>query len=56
VSLRVPLGHLTAVRPRRRAAVPSEDAEKIVALVSDQHRLAEVRKAYEMLRRVLEKA
>src|SRR5712691_6298208 len=28
VALKVPLGHLTDVRPGRRGAVPSEDAEK----------------------------
>ena len=53
VALQVPLGHLTDVRPGRRTAVPSQDAEKIFALVSGRHRPAEVRKAYEMLRRML---
>jgi transcriptional regulator with XRE-family HTH domain len=56
VALRVPLGQLTDVRPGRRAAVPSEDAEKIFALVSGRHRRAEVRRAYEMLRTMLDGA
>jgi transcriptional regulator with XRE-family HTH domain len=56
VALRVPLSTLTDVRPGKRAVVPSEDAEKIFALVSGRRRsAAEVRRAYEMVRRVLEK-
>ena len=55
VALQVPLGHLADVRPGRRVFVPSADAEKIFALVSDRHRPADVRKAYEMLRMRLEK-
>ena len=53
VTLQVPLGHLTDVRPGRRTAVPSRDAEKIFALVTGRRRPAEVRKAYEILRRML---
>src|SRR5881628_2223155 len=53
VTLQVPLGHLTDVRPGRRAVVPSQDAEKIFALVSARQRPADVRKAYEVLRRML---
>lgn len=53
VALQVPLSHLTNVRPGRRAAVPSQDAEKIFALVSGRRRPAEVRTAYEVLRRML---
>jgi hypothetical protein len=56
VSLQVPLGDLTDVRPGRRAVVPSEEAEKIFALVTGRHRPAEMRKAYEMLRRMLDGA
>src|SRR3981189_1328347 len=53
VALEVPLRHLTDVRPGRRAVVPSEDAEKIVALVSGKHRPVVVRRGYEGLRAVL---
>jgi transcriptional regulator with XRE-family HTH domain len=53
VALQVPLGHLTDVRPGRRAAVPSEAAEKIFALVSGRHQRADVRRAHEMLRKML---
>ena len=51
VALEVPLRHLTAVRPGRRAVVPSEDAEKIVALVSGKHRPVAARRAYEVCER-----
>jgi transcriptional regulator with XRE-family HTH domain len=34
VTLGVPLGHLTDVQPGRRKVVPSQEAEKISALVS----------------------
>ena len=53
VALEVPLRHLTDVRPGRRAVVPSEDAEKIFALVSGKHRPIAVRRAYEVLRAML---
>ena len=53
VALEVPFRHLTDVRPGRRAIVPSEDAEKIVALVSSKHRPAGLRRAYEVLRTML---
>lgn len=33
-ALAVPLGHLTDIRPGRRAVVPTQDAKRIVALVS----------------------
>jgi transcriptional regulator with XRE-family HTH domain len=52
-ALAVPLGHLTDVRPGRRAVVPSRDAERIVALVSGKRRAADVRRAYNMLRKML---
>src|SRR5260370_29659345 len=55
VALEVPLRHLTDVRPGRRAVVPSEDAEKIVALVSGKkHRPVDLRRAYEVLRTMLD--
>ena len=54
VALAVPLAHLSDVRPGRRAVQLSADAEKIVALVADGHRPAELRRAYEMLRALLE--
>jgi XRE family transcriptional regulator, regulator of sulfur utilization len=56
VALEVPLRHLTDVRPVRRAVGPSEEAEKIVALVSGRQRPADVRKAYEVLRAMLDGA
>ena len=54
VALQVPLTHLTDVRPGRRTVVPSKDTEQIFALVSGRHRPAELRKAYEMLRAMLD--
>src|SRR5262245_57407673 len=56
VALEVPLRHLTDVRPGRRAVVPSEEAEKIFALVSGRHRPVDVRRAYEVLRAMLTEA
>jgi transcriptional regulator with XRE-family HTH domain len=53
VALQVPLTHLTAIRPGRGIVVPSQEAEKIFALVSGPHRPTDVRKAYEMLRAML---
>jgi transcriptional regulator with XRE-family HTH domain len=54
VALEVPLTHLTDIQPGRRAAVPSEEAQKIFGLVSGRHRPADVRRAYEMLRAMLD--
>jgi XRE family transcriptional regulator, regulator of sulfur utilization len=54
VSLGVPLGQLTNVGRSRRAAVPSQDAEKIFALVSARHPTAKLRRAYNMLRKILD--
>src|SRR5436853_602102 len=56
VALEIPLRELTDVRPGRRAVVPSEDAEKIFALVSGKHRPVDVRRAYEVLRAMLSEA
>ena len=52
-ALRVPLGHLTDIRPGPRAVVPSEAAEAIFALVLGKHRQVDVRRAYETLRAML---
>ena len=56
VALKVPLTQLTDVRPGRRVVVPSNEAEKIFALISGRHRPADVRKAYEVLRSMLDGA
>src|SRR2546428_7385999 len=53
VALEVPLRHLIDVRPGRRAVVPSEEAERIFALVSARRRPADVRKALQVLRAML---
>lgn len=53
VALEVPLRQLTDVRPGRRAVVPSEEAEKIFALVSGHRRPRDVRRAHEVLRAML---
>ena len=55
VALQVPLRYLADVRPGNRAAVPSQDAERIFALVSGQHRRAQLRRAHEMVRSMLGK-
>ena len=55
-ALAVTLAHLTDVRPGRRVVAPSEDAEKIFALVSGRQRPDDLHKAYEVLRAMLEKA
>lgn len=52
VTLRVPLSVLTDVGTSPRA-VPHQDAEKIVALVLDRKRPADLRRAYEVLHRML---
>jgi transcriptional regulator with XRE-family HTH domain len=49
VALEVPLRDLTDVRDKT-GTVPSEEAEKIFALVSGRRRAEDVRKAYEVLR------
>ena len=53
VALEVSLRQLTDVRPGKRVVVPSEDADKIFALVSGKHRPVDVRRAYEALRAIL---
>jgi transcriptional regulator with XRE-family HTH domain len=52
VALEVPLRHLTDVRPGR-AAVPSEDAEKLFALVCAHRRPTDVRRALQVVRTML---
>ena len=49
-----PLRHLTDVRSSRRAVMPSEETEKIVALVSGRRRTNDARRAYEVLRALLD--
>ena len=50
VALEVPLRDLTDVRADKPSAVPTEDAEKIFALVSGRRRPEDVRKAFNVLR------
>ncbi len=52
-ALGVPLRLLTDVAAGRRATTPSEEAEKIFALVAGHRRPAEVRKAHQVLRAML---
>lgn len=52
VALRVPLSHLTNVGTSKRS-VPTREAEKILALVLDGRRPREMRRSYDVLRRVL---
>ena len=54
VSLGVALGQLTNVARSRRATVPSNDAEKIFALVSARHPAVKLRRAYNMLLKMLD--
>ena len=56
VALEISLRELTDVRADKPSAVPSEDAEKIFALVVGRRRPGDIRKAYRVLRAVLEKA
>lgn len=56
VALDVPLRSLTDIQPARRAQVPSEEVEKIYALVAGRRRPAELRKAHEVLRAMFGRA
>ena len=56
VALAVPLRELTDVRADRPSAVPTEDAERIFALVTGRRRPEDVRKAYHVLRALFDKA
>ena len=55
VALEIPLRDLTDVRDKT-TVTPTEDAEKIFALVSGRRRAEDVRKAYEVLRAMFGKA
>ena len=54
VALEVPLRDLTDVRERN--TVPSEEAEKIFALISGRRRPEDLRRAYEVLRAMFSRA
>jgi len=56
VALEIPLRELTDVRADKPSAVPSEDAEKIFALVSGRRRPADIRKVYRVLQAIFDKA
>ena len=56
VALDIPLRELTDVRADRASAVPSEDAEKIFALLAGSRRPEEIRRAYRVLQAIFSKA
>jgi len=56
VALEVPLRDLTDVRADKEKTVPSEEAEKIFALVTGRRRPEDIRKAYDVLRAMFGKA
>src|SRR5262245_3875661 len=56
VALEIPLRELTDVRADRQATVPTEEAEKIFALVSGRRRPEDVRKAYKVLQALFGRA
>ena len=56
VALEIPLRELTDVRADRQATVPTEEAEKIFALVSGRRRPDDVRKAYKVLQALFNRA
>jgi len=56
VALEIPLRELTDIRTDKPSAVPSEDAEKIFALVSGRRRSGDIGKAYRVLRAIFDKA
>ena len=56
VALDIPLRELTDVRADKPAAVPTEDAEKIFALVSNRRRPDEIRRAYKVLQAMFGRA
>ena len=55
VALKVPLRYLADVGPGKRVTVPSQDAERIFALVSGRHRRDQLRRAHEMMRSIFGK-
>ncbi len=56
VALEIPLRELTDVRADKPSAVPSEDVEKIFALVSGRRRPEDIRKAHRVLQAIFGKA
>jgi transcriptional regulator with XRE-family HTH domain len=56
VALEIPLRELTDVRADKSSAVPSEEAEKIFALVCGRRRPEDIRKAYRVLQAIFSKA
>lgn len=56
VALEIPLRELTDVRADKPAGVPSEEAEKIFALVSGRRRPEDLRRAYKVLQAVFGRA
>ena len=56
VALEIPLRELTDVRADRSTTVPSEEAEKIFALVAGRRRPEDVRKAYKVLQALFGRA
>src|SRR5262249_7006421 len=56
VALEISLRGVTGVQAGKPFAVPSEDVEKIFALVSGRRRSADIGKAYRVLRAVFDKA
>ena len=56
VALDIPLRELTDVRADKPASVPTEDAEKIFALVSNRRRPDEIRRAYKVLQAMFGRA
>jgi hypothetical protein len=56
VALGVPLRDLADIRAGKDKTVPSEEAEKVFALVSGRRRINDVRKAYDVLQAMFSKA
>jgi transcriptional regulator with XRE-family HTH domain len=56
VALEVPMRDLTDVRADKPTAVPSEEAERIFALVSGRRRPEELRRAYKVLQAIFSRA
>jgi transcriptional regulator with XRE-family HTH domain len=56
VALDIPLRELTDVRADKPASVPTEEAEKIFALVSGRRRPEDLRKAYKVLQAMFGRA
>jgi transcriptional regulator with XRE-family HTH domain len=55
-ALEIPMRDLTDVRGDKPSAVPSEDAEKIFALVAGRRRPEDLRKAYKVLQAMFGRA